>query len=107
FGLEAHRHYFRRRDQKSQRRLACRDYFLKQWDKPLFLEPTEAKWSPKPIGRKVVTHNRLFVACVHRPHSLDKLGFAIRHALKLSQMLRPRAYEHFCPESSGMFEVLV
>jgi hypothetical protein len=54
-----------------------------------------------------VTHNRLFVACVHRPHPLDNLGFGFRHALKLSQMLRPRAYEHFCPESAGMFEVLV
>src|ERR1700751_31161 len=73
----------------------------------LFLELTEAKWSPKPLGRKVVTHNRLFIPCVHRPHSLDKLGFGFRHACKLPQMLRPRAYEHFCSESAGMFEVLV
>jgi hypothetical protein len=54
-----------------------------------------------------VTHNRLFVACVHRQHSLDKLGFGFRDACKLPEMLRPRAYEHFCPESAGMFEVLV
>jgi hypothetical protein len=54
-----------------------------------------------------MTHNRLFVACVHRPRSLDKVGFDFRHAGMLSQVLRPRAYEHFCPESAGMFEVLV
>jgi hypothetical protein len=30
-----------------------------------------------------VTHNRIFVARVHRPHSLDKLGFGFRHACKL------------------------
>ena len=54
-----------------------------------------------------MTHNRLLVACVHRPHALDKLGFGFRHACILSQMLCPRAYEHFCPESTGMFEVLV
>ena len=54
-----------------------------------------------------MTHNGFFVACVHRPRPLDKLGFGFRHACKLSQMLRPRAYEHFCPESAGMFEVLV
>ena len=47
------------------------------------------------------------LACVHRPDALDKLGFGFRPPCKLSQMLRPRAYEHFCPESAGMFEVLV
>ena len=54
-----------------------------------------------------MTHNHIFVARVHRPHSLDKLGFGFRHACKLPHMLRPRAYEHFCSESAGMFEVLV
>jgi len=48
-----------------------------------FPELTEAKRSRQAVRLKVMTHNRFFVARVHRPHSLDKLGFGFRHACKL------------------------
>src|SRR5260221_1183212 len=72
-----------------------------------FPELTEAKRSRQPVRLKVMTHNRLFVARVHRPHSFSKFGFCFRHACMLSQVLCPRAHQHFCPEGSRMFEVLV
>ena len=85
---------------------ACWSYLSKASVR-LFSELSEANWSPEPVSREVMAHDRFLVACVHRPHSLEKVGFGFRHACMLSQMLRPRAYEHFCPEGAGMFEVLV
>src|SRR6266436_10434869 len=66
-----------------------------------FPELTEAKRSRQPVRLKVMTHNRLFVARVHRPHSVSKFGFCFRHACMLSQVLCPIAHQHFCPDAEA------
>jgi hypothetical protein len=38
---------------------------------------------------------------------VKSLAFGLRHARKLLQMLRPGSDEHFSPERSGVFQVLV
>src|SRR5260370_27163064 len=72
-----------------------------------FPELTEAKRSRQAVRLKVMTHNRLFLTPVHRPHSFSKFGFCFRHACMLSHVLCPRGHQHFCPEGSWSFEVLL
>jgi hypothetical protein len=68
---------------------------------------TEAQRSRASVRPEIVTHDRHFAANMHRQRTVKNLAFGFRHARKLLQMLRPGADEHFSPECSGVFQVLV
>jgi hypothetical protein len=72
-----------------------------------FPESTAAKRSGHSVRLNVLTHDRRFVAKVHSPHSVKDLTFGLRHARKLPHMFRPSANEHFGPECSWIFQILV
>jgi len=69
---------------------------------------------PQPSGvghsvrLNVLTHDRRFVAKVHSPHSVKDLTFGLRHARKLPAYVPAHQLnEHFGPECSWIFQILV